>query len=239
MEKVYIITATVGTPFLSKCVESVQKQDYVNIEHLLVYDGIDKMKDTLYNYDNITKIVLPWNTGRDKFICHKIYAAIPHLLHTPGYVMFLDEDNTIQPNHVSSLVHTLRETGCVWTYALRNIIDHDDTFICRDMCESLGSLSSTWMNINDFLIDTSCYLVPIEIMRLFSECWQRRAREYPEADRLFYHHLSKEFPNFKCSMQYTLNYRIEGRSDSVTREFFKIGNEKMLERYKGQLSWNV
>lgn len=231
MEKVYIITATVGTELLIKCVESVQKQDYVNIEHILVYDGINNMKEQLYDYDNLTKLILPWNTGRDKFICHKIYAAIPHLLHSPGYVMFLDEDNTIDSNHVSSLVHTIREHECTWAYALRKIINHNDEVICKDMCESLGYLSPTWMNEKDFLVDTSCYLIPIHIVRLFSECWQRRARENPEADRLFYHYLSKEFPNFKCSMKYTLNYRIEGRPDSVTGEFFKIGNQKMLEKY--------
>jgi glycosyltransferase involved in cell wall biosynthesis len=225
MSKVYIITATVGTPYLKKCVESVQAQDYTNIEHILVVDGQDK---NIFDFPNVTKIILPWNTGRDNFICHKIYAAIPHLLHAPGYVMYLDEDNFIDPNHVSSLIKIIQQ-GYDWSFSLRKIIDKENNVLCNDECESLGNLSHTCIDKNDYLVDTSCYMVPIEIIRKFSECWQRRARiDAPEADRLFYYYLSKNVPNFKCSMQFTLNYRIEGRHDSVKAAFFYQGNKLKL-----------
>ena len=39
--KVYIITASVVTIELLKCIESVQLQDYDNIEHLIVCDGLE------------------------------------------------------------------------------------------------------------------------------------------------------------------------------------------------------
>lgn len=233
--KVYVITATVGTAQLEQCINSVQSQDYCWLEHIIVCDGEEyqwKVNDILNkrSYQNIKKITLPWNTGRDKFICHKIYASIPHLLHTPGYVMFLDEDNWLESTHISSLVKTLQDKKTDWVFALRNICSKDGFFICRDECESLGNISSTWLSEGDYLIDTSCYLVPIEIARQFSECWQRRAREHPEADRLFYHHLSSNFPNFCSSYLYTVNYRLEGRPDSVTAEFFKMGNAVMYSK---------
>lgn len=227
MYKVYIITATVGTKYLKKCVDSVQQQDYNNIEHLLVIDGEEHQHKIDFTFPNLKKIVLPWNTGRDKYICHKIYAAIPHLLHEPGYVMFLDEDNFIDSNHVSSLINVINN-GYTWSFSLRKIVNKEDTFLCNDECESLGNLSHTCLHEQDYLIDTSCYMVPIDIIRKFSECWQRRAREQPEADRLFYFNISKHYPNFKSSMLHTLNYRIEGREDSVKAEFFYQGNKLQL-----------
>lgn len=220
--KVYVITATVGTPELEQCMDSVQLQDYVEgeIEHIIVCDG----KEVDVSSRPVTKLVLPWNTGRDRFICHKIYAAVPHLLHgEDSLVMFLDEDNWIEPNHISSLVKVI-ERGKVWAFALRNVCGKDGRFICKDACESLGHLGPTWLNPNDYLVDTSCYMVPVKVVRLFSECWQRRAREQPEADRLFYRELSRHFPVFGCSYLYTVNYRLEGREDSVTEEFFRLGN---------------
>jgi len=220
--KVYVITATVNSCYLKACVESVQEQDYSNIEHILIFDGVEPC---VFDYKNISYINLPWNSGRNKYICHKIYAAIPHLLHEPAYIMFLDEDNTIEYNHVSSLVNLIG-CGYDWAFSLRKIMDSNGKFICNDMCESLGNLSPTWLNPEDYLVDTSCYMIPVHIVRQFSECWQRQARANPEADRLFYHHLSKEYPNFKCSMQYSLCYRVGNRPDSVTGGFFLEGNKK-------------
>lgn len=256
--KVFIITATIGSLELQKCIDSVQEQDYNNIEHVIVCDGIEYEKEVLLKIKNInikkhkiSTIILPWNTGRDKYICHKIYASIPHLIHEPCYISYLDEDNFIESNHISSMIQTIIDNKLEWCYCLRNIVDKKGDFICKDLCESLGKLSPTWislekkkmnkyMNINvitDYLVDTSCYLIPIEIARKYSECWQRRAREYPEADRLFYKYLSTNHIKYECSMKYTLNYRLEGRSDSVSKDFFIVGNTKMEINYNNNIPW--
>jgi glycosyltransferase involved in cell wall biosynthesis len=249
--KVFIITATVGTEFLEKCIESVQKQDYINLEHVVVCDGeqyVDKVRNIVEKYQSgkipIKQIVLPWNTGRDKYICHKIYASIPHLLHAPCYVNFLDEDNYVEPNHISSMMETILTEKCIWTYCLRNIVGKKHNFICRDICESLGNLSPTWISQNhirqvDYLVDTSCYLVPVEILQENSHCWQRQARTEPEADRLFYTTISSRYRNFSCSLKYTLNYRIEGRSDSVKPDFFMLGNSFMRRKYNDNVPWDI
>lgn len=260
LKKVYIITATVGSIELEKCIESVQEQDYTNIEHIIVCDGIEHENNVLIKIKNIenikhkiSTIILPWNTGRDKYICHKIYASIPHLLHEPCYISYLDEDNFIEKNHISSMIETIINNKLDWCYCLRNIVDKKGNYICKDLCESLGKLSPTWITlekkklnkyimintITDYLVDTSCYLIPVEIARKYSECWQRRARENPEADRLFYNYLSVNFSNFNCSMKYTLNYRLEGREDSVSKDFFIIGNTKMEITYNNEIPWNM
>ena len=40
------------------------------------------------------------------------------------YVMFLDEDNTLEPNHVESVLKTLVDKKLDWTFTLRNIIGY-------------------------------------------------------------------------------------------------------------------
>lgn len=249
MPKVYIITATVGTEFLEICIQSVQKQLYTNIEHIIVCDGtehVEKVNVIIEKFKNgtipISTIVLPWNSGRNKYICHKIYAAIPHLLHGPAYVNFLDEDNFIESDHISSMIETIQKENYLWTYCLRNVVGKKNQFICKDICESLGSLSMTWLsefNRVDYLVDTSCYLVPLEFLQEFSICWQRPARSLPEADRLFYNELSRRYTNYGCSMKFTLNYRIDGRPDSVKADFFMLGNSKMRSKYKEMVPWDL
>ena len=246
--KVYIITATIGTSFLKTCMDSVQSQTYENMVHVIVCDGtqydkeVSRMIDQVAKIHPIEKIVLPWNTGKDGFICHKIYASIPHLLEEDSYVCFLDEDNYIEPSHISSMIETIQANHLDWCFCLRNIVGKKNNLICRDICESLGNLSPTWISKGspqDYLIDTSCYMVPTSIVRTLSECWQRKARSVPEADRLFYYHLSKNAKNFQCTMKYTLNYRIENRSDSVKADFFMMGNGVMRRKYHDNVPWDI
>ena len=249
LPKVFVITATIGTDYLKQCIESVQSQTYSNIEHIIVCDGANHLTkvisilDTISITKKIIPMIIPWNSGANRYICHKIYASIPHLLHEPCYVSFLDEDNYYDSNHIEGMIHTLQEKQCQWTYSLRKILSKEGTYICRDMCESLGKLSSTWVSSSiqpDFLVDTSCYLIPVQILRKFSECWQRPARANPEGDRYFYQCLSQVFPMFECTIQYTVNYRVDGREDSVKQEFFLQGNEVMKNRYSNNsIPWDV
>jgi hypothetical protein len=248
--KVILITATTGHPYLKECLESVQHQTYPNLEHIVVCDGPQFETNVHQILQSIpTKLIptiqmnIPWNSGANKYICHKIYASIPHLIHEPCYISFLDEDNTITPNHIESMVQTLKEKKCIWTYCLRNIMSPKGEFICRDLCESLGKLHSTFISNShspDYLVDTSCYLVPVEIARQFSECWQRPARSHPEGDRYFYECLSKHYKQFEPTLKYTLNYRVEGREDSVKKDFFLLGNSMLATRMKMEkLPWDI
>lgn len=247
--KVILLTATTGHPHLKECMESVQAQTYPNLEHIVVCDGpqfeadVQSILKTIHSNIPFKVMYLPWNSGANRYICHKIYASIPHLIHEPCYISFLDEDNTIAPNHIESMVQTIQEKKCIWTYALRNIISPTGTFICRDLCESLGKLHSTFISnahSPDYLVDTSCYLVPVEIARQFSECWQRPARSHPEGDRYFYECLSKHYRSFEPTMKYTLNYRVDSRSDSVKKDFFLLGNSRMATRMKvDKLPWDI
>ena len=140
MKSVSIITSTVGRPELARCVESVRRQTYPNIQHLVVVDGPEhhaKANAILAPYPNLDVFYLPYAT---KQWGAKINAAFPQLA-KGDYLMFLDDDNTIEPDHVESLLRPIGEHA--WAYALRNIT-MNGMFVARDYCDALGLLHPTW-----------------------------------------------------------------------------------------------
>ena len=42
---------------------------------------------------------------------------------------------------------------------------------------------------------------------------------------------------FDTTYEYSLNYRVGNREDSVKKEFFLNGNQSMIEKYNGKLPW--
>jgi predicted glycosyltransferase involved in capsule biosynthesis len=81
---------------------------YKNITHLVVIDGNDYFgkaipKLSLSNKSNLVTSITPFNTGGNGFYGHRILAAYPHLVNH-DYILFLDDDNWWDENHVESLV---------------------------------------------------------------------------------------------------------------------------------------
>jgi glycosyltransferase involved in cell wall biosynthesis len=232
---VTIITPTTGTKHLQQCVDSVANQSYKNIQHLIVVDGKEHRKKAEQQiHSDADVLVLPYNTGHDQYNGHRIYGASTFLA-KGAYYIFLDEDNWLEPNHVESLVNSIDNNG--WAYTLRKIVDTEGNYICNDDCESLGN----WQSIlNDYFVDVNCYIVRKDIALNFAPGWYRRARhpqEQPEVDRLLSGWLRQN--NFKanCTGDYTVNYRVASRADSVTGEFFLKGNEYMKQRLNGEFPW--
>lgn len=232
---VTIITPTTGTKYLKQVLESVKKQTYKNIQHLVVVDGEwPKAGPILSEYPKIDKIQLPYNTGFDQYNGHRIYGASTFLA-KGDYIIFLDEDNWIETNHVQSLVDAIGDNA--WAYSLRKIVNSEGTYICNDDCESLGNWPSI---LNDYFVDVNCYMLRKDIALNFAPGWYRRARhpqEQPEVDRLLSQWLRQN--NFKsnCTGLYSVNYRVASRADSVTGEFFLKGNEYMNQRMNGDYPW--
>jgi glycosyltransferase involved in cell wall biosynthesis len=232
---VTIITPTIGTKHLEQCVDSVANQTYKNIQHLIVVDGKEHRKKAEQQiHSDADVLVLPYNTGHDQYNGHRIYGASTFLA-KGAYYIFLDEDNWLEPNHVESLVNSIDNNG--WAYTLRKIVDTEGNYICNDDCESLGN----WQSIlNDYFVDVNCYMVRKDVALNFAPGWYRRARhpqEQPEVDRLLSGWLRQN--NFKanCTGDYTVNYRVASRADSVTGEFFLKGNEYMKQRLNGEFPW--
>ena len=237
--RVAVITPTVGTDHLKINIESVEEQSYNNFIHYVVVDGPQfegKVNDQFSNGINRRIVLLPENTGHSQYNGHRIYGAMPYLTDA-DYVIFLDEDNWIDSGHIETLVKVAEHKD--WAFSFRKIVGQDNEFICNDDCESLGKWH-TCLNEKEFFLDTGCYFLPKALAVQLSPAWYRRARhpqEQPEVDRLLMHMLLQNQYTFDTTYEYTLNYRVGNREDSVRKEFFLNGNKWMLEKYNGELPW--
>lgn len=236
--KVAVITPTIGTKYLEKNLDSVSKQTYKNINHVVVCDGPfheNRVRNVIKNF-NVTSFFLPENTGANGYNGHRIYASVPYLIDA-DYFIFLDEDNWIDENHVETLIETAK--SCDWAFSLRKIVDGNGEYVCNDDCESLG-LWHTCLSEQEFFVDVGCYFLPKRIAIQTAPIWYRRARhpeEQPEVDRLLIQVLRQNKLTYQTTSEYTLNYRVGNRIDSVQSEFFVKGNEFMQQKYNGVFPW--
>lgn len=235
--KVLVITPTTGAPELVDAVESVQKQTYKDVEHLLVVDGQEFESRTRRVLDNVVTLpeicVLPYNTGGGGFYGHRIMAAFSHLVNH-DYVLFLDQDNWYEPDHVESLIKEIKQFNLDWAYSLRKIYNKEKEYLCDDNCESLGRWP-VWVNEGAYLIDVSSYCFKTSFLRNVGHIWDFGWG----ADRRFYTILKDNLKhqNYTCTGKHTLNYRLGGNEGSVQAEFFTEGNKRTMEKYNGKLPW--
>lgn len=231
--KVAVITPTIGSKLLSKCLESVDKQTYENLTHYIFSDGME-------NFDRIAKlqvgatktknIALEENIGKGWY-GHRVYAACSFLVNA-DIICYLDEDNWYEDNHVERLVSKIQE-GYDWSYSLRKIYDKDGNYICNDNCESLGKWP-VFFNNETFHIDTSSFAVRRDVAVRIGHAWYGQWG----ADRQFFGALKHHFPKFACTNEYSMCYRLDGNPNSVTADFFKQGNDASLKKYPdGQFPW--
>jgi len=240
-----VITPTTGLPFLAKAMESTNTQP---CEHWIVIDGAEhaqKVADILKEGDYVNKkiILLPENTGKPhqhwskkdgvKFFGNRIYAGISNLVNA-DHVLFLDEDNWFEPNHVETMLQMINATGRdhEWCYSLRKCVDQQGNYVCNDDCDSLGIFAS-WKGIN--LVDMNCYCFKTEFLMKINSTLQT---DYYWTDRLLSRvavSTAKDFYSYGCTGLYTVNYRV--RPDAEI--FFKQGNEYMNKLYNGNFPWRA
>jgi len=220
-----VITPTIGTKHLQQAVDSVRAQT-IPTEHLIVIDG--RLDNEFNMYDNGKHLVLPENTGHSGFNGHRVYAALP-MLTNADYILFLDEDNWFEPEHVEKMINFIEERDLQWCYSLRNIVSQSGEFVIADNCESLGIWPSVFPPQHHF-VDTNCY------------CFKRKylARHSYEfygssfyMDRLFYNEMAKKLPEFDCNGEHTVNYRVRPHHEEMHRE----GNKATFNVYKGNYPW--
>lgn len=241
---VTILTPSVSSEHLPKCMSSVQNQSFRNLKHLIVFDGRDAYEKFKSSESDIVPTnkrtvhinFLEENVGSNGFYGHRIYAAYSHLIDS-DYVVFLDEDNWIEPDHVQSLVKLCEEKNLHWTHSLRNIMDEDGNFMDQDNCESLGAYP-IYFTFNQrelvYLVDTSSYCFRTDFLKTYGHFWHYGWG----ADRRFLQIMKEVASRFECTGKYTLNYRLSNIEKKYgSKYFFKNGNEFMLEHYNGEYPW--
>lgn len=238
--RVAVITATAGGPFLRRCVESVHAQTLPNVEHYVVVDGLEfsqQVRGVLGEFEGqfpVHVIELPHNVGAGGWNGHKVYGAMPWLVHpSTHYVAFLDDDNEYDPDHLRHLVQHVVGAQVPWGYSLRKIIDASGNEVCPDNCESLGGICPTINGPHDRLIDTSCYLIDPALAIMSSPNWNHRFRSGTEADREVAKWLLSSAPHV-CVRSHSVRYRVGNTPQSVTADFFLKGNERWGYDFSGK-----
>lgn len=242
VNSVAIITPTIGSDHLTQCMRSVQDQDYENLVHHVVIDGADNVDKAYDKYPRewysastkrpVNDTVINQNVGANNFYGHRIYAAFSFLVNE-DYVCFLDEDNWLEPDHVSTMVENMDKYNLQWTHCLRNIYRKDGTFACQDNCESLGLNLSYYTQ--RYHIDTSSFMVRRDVLVRMAHAWYGKWGQ----DRVFFNTLQEHFPHWTGTFNYSLNYRLDGNPGSVTEAFFIEGNKYNEEIYKGNFPWRL
>ena len=232
--KVAVVTPTIASEHLAKCIDSVDKQTYEDITHYVFIDGCQyepKAREILVGSPKTRMIELEENVGKGWY-GHRVYAACSFLVNA-DVICYLDEDNWFEANHVEKMVEKLKE-GHDWVYSLRNIHDKEGNFLCEDNCESLGKWP-VYFNPDVFHIDTSCFAIRRDIAVRIGHSWYGKWG----ADRQFFYALKQNFSNYNCTNANTVAYRLDGNSNSVTEDFFKSGNELNEQKYNGEFPWKI
>ena len=232
---VTIITATTCTSYLKQNLNSVAAQTYNKIQHLVVIDGKHHTDKLDYDIPADT-IILPYATGTEQYNGHRIYGAMTYLA-KGDFIIYLDEDNWLEPNHVQSLVDFIKGNPNAFACSLRKITDMEGNYICNDDCESLGNWESV---IGDYFVDVNCFFLPKKLALQLTPIWYRRARhpeDQPEVDRALTYVLKQNKIQCLVTGEYTVNYRAGNRADSVQAQFFLQGNKIMFDKYGGTLPW--
>ena len=234
---VTVITPTIGSPKLLDAIESVKNQTY-NCKHLIVVDGHEYVDPVmkLAVPAGVTEITLtPENTGGSGFYGHRIYAAYPHLLNS-DYILFLDEDNWYEPDHVETLIKTIEAKNLDFSYSLRKIFSPDKKYLLDDNCESLGKweifMSRGSPHGKHYLIDTSSFCFKREFIQKTCHLWHAGWG----GDRQYLYGV-KDHAKYDTNGKHTLCYRLDGNPNSVTKEFFESGNKTQEAYYQGKYPW--
>lgn len=231
--RVAVVTPTIGSKTLQQCVDSIEDQTYGNVVHYIFTDGKEyenKIWHQLEDAKKVKTIRLEENVGKGWY-GHRVYAACSFLINA-DVICYLDEDNWLEPDHIEKMVSKI-DLGFDWVYSLRKIHDKDGNYICNDDCESLGKWP-VYFNPNVYHIDTSSFAVKKEVAIRVGHAWYGQWG----ADRQFFTALKTYYPNFECTNAYTLNYRLDGNPNSVTKEFFDKGNDINTKKYLGAFPWN-
>jgi len=230
--KVAVVTPTIASEHLKKCIDSVDKQTYEDIVHYIFIDGCQyepKAREILVGSSKTRMIELEENVGKGWY-GHRVYAACSFLVNA-DVICYLDEDNWYDPHHVENLVEKIK-SGNDWAYSLRKIYDKNGNYLCDDNCESIGKWP-VYFNNEVFHIDTSSFAIRRDVAVRIGHVWY----DQWGADRKFFQALKNNFPKYDCTNAHTLNYRLDGNSNSVSKDFFDDGNKIMKEIHGVNFPW--
>jgi hypothetical protein len=152
------------------------------------------------------------------------------LLVNADYILFLDEDNWFERNHVETMIKKIKSKDLMWAHSLRRICNEAGEYVCDDDCESLGRTPTFYDHTLNF-VDTNCYCFRREYLVRVAHSFYGKWG----ADRPFYKSASTNLPSFGCTGEATVNYRAPER----LLEMFREGNKLMSQAYAKPFPWRI
>jgi hypothetical protein len=238
MKSFAVITPTIGGPELENCILSLRGQDckqYLVVDGRAHFSAVSDIVDTLPADINVSTILLEENIGKagGNWYGHRAFAAASFLVNE-DVLCYLDPDNWVQPNYIEAFRDALGDPKYEWAFTLRRIVNAEGSFLCNDDCENLGHWPVMGTE-NRYHVDTGCFAVPRQLALKIGHHWYGQWG----ADRQFFEALKRSAPDFACTNQYTLNYRLGGATNRATQDMFIIGNKITHDVYKGVLPWRT
>lgn len=218
---VAVVTSTRGRRTITKALDSVKEQTRP-ARHYVFAHGKDCWNQVIINtaYHDTTNILLPIANGGGGYGMAPVFAAAPYLIEE-DVVLFLDDDNWYEPEHVEELVGMIEEHNLGWAYSLRKIVDADGNYVCDDNCESLGLHSNA---TNHYLVDNSCYAVRADVARQYGHAWYVPI----VSDRAFMKALCQAKVDCGTTGKHSVNYRLSADgTGGMTKEKFLNNNAHM------------
>jgi len=231
-----IIIPTTGSAMLEDAIISALSQTHPNTDVWVIVDGPEfkeQADSILAKYPTVKSMVLPVNTGANGWYGHRIYAAVSYLF-DHEFVLYLDQDNWFESDHVSSMVTACETNNWSWCHSLRKIYNANAQYICDDDCESIGRWP-IYLSNDHHLVDTSTYCIRREVIVNLAPAWYSGWG----GDRRFYSIISQHVTDFGCTGKSSVCYRLDGNQNSVNAEFFINGNAIMQQRYPGGFPWRM
>lgn len=148
-----------GEKYISECIESVRRQSYPTIEHIIIDGGsTDRTTEIVRNYQQHLKF---WLSEKDDGLADAMNKSIKYC--SGGYVLFLHADDKLMENAVEDLVMALEKSPKKWAMGfykylnskgdiikidgvrqysrydmmLRNVIRHQATIVPKDVFQKI------------------------------------------------------------------------------------------------------
>lgn len=234
MKTATVVIAATGARVLEDAIRSVLSQTHKGTRCWVIVDGpgfVASVLSITQGFPDVMITALPENTGANGFYGHRIYAAASFLVNS-DYILYLDQDNWLSPDHVETQIYNCERNNLEWGYSLRSIWDKDGSYLLDDDCESLGKWP-IYLSDQHHLVDTSCYCIRREVATRIGGAWYGGWG----GDRQFLAALRQHFPRYGTTGKATLCYRLDGNPNSVNKEFFVQGNAAMKQRYPSGFPW--
>lgn len=213
-----VVMPTICRDTIQSALNSIYQQDFQGRVQILI--GIDRgdFDERWLNGlpDHMTALVLDpgYSTSKRHGGQHDAYDSgalrtILSLLAHADFVAYLDDDNQIQPHHLSSLHQAIDQ--CHYAYSLRRFIHSDGTTpISTDYWESLGPKRGYYAPKFQGFIDPNCLMIRVKACLPGLVLWTKPMPndvEHMSADRMFFHFLATHAQG-RCTNRVSIDYVI-------------------------------